>query len=407
MLNENVRVLSVAQLTQYIKNLFAADSQLNRLRVSGEISNFKYHSSGHMYFTLKDAAASLRCVMFRSQNARLTFRPADGMKVVLGGRLSVYERDGQYQLYVDTMAPEGIGSLYAAFEELKKRLAAEGLFAQELKKPLPRIPERIGVVTSPTGAAVRDILTTLRRRFPRAEVLVVPVLVQGPEAAGQIAGAIDFLNGISGVDVMIIGRGGGSIEELWAFNEEVVARAIYHSRIPVVAAVGHETDVTIADFAADVRAATPTAAAELVVPDRRELEQALDAAKRRMAARMTARLEHDRRYVERLAAARVLTRPSERLDQHRQSLDHLAAKLESRMANLLQRCSARLDLLEGKLGALSPQAVLSRGFAICLDENGVVVRDAGQLTPGSGIRVRLEKGSADARVTQTYAEESE
>jgi len=405
MLNGSERILTVAQVTQYIKNLFAADSQLNKLRVSGEISNFKAHSSGHMYFTLKDAAASIRCVMFKSANGRLAFRPADGMKVVLSGRLSIYERDGLYQLYVESMAPEGVGSLFAAFEEMKKRLAAEGLFAPEVKKPLPRFPERIGLVTSPTGAAIRDILATLSRRFPQAEVLVVPVLVQGTEAAAQIAGAINFFNGIPDVDVLIIGRGGGSIEELWAFNEEVVARAIYRSRIPIVSAVGHETDFTIADFVADVRAATPTAAAEIIVPDQRELKQFLSTAKSRMAAVMSARLEHNRRYLERMASAREFARPSQRFDQHRQILDNLASRLDSRLAYLLQGCTAKLDLLAGKLGALSPEAVLARGFAICLDENGGVVRDAHCLAPDDLLRIRLHQGHAAARVIQTFAEE--
>ncbi|MHB1255729.1 MAG: exodeoxyribonuclease VII large subunit [Dethiobacteraceae bacterium] len=403
MLNGSERILTVAQVTQYIKNLFAADSQLNKLRVSGEISNFKAHSSGHMYFTLKDAAASIRCVMFKSANGRLAFRPADGMKVVLSGRLSIYERDGLYQLYVESMAPEGVGSLFAAFEEMKKRLAAEGLFAPEVKKPLPRFPERIGLVTSPTGAAIRDILATLSRRFPQAEVLVVPVPVQGVGAAAQIAEAINFFNGIQDVDVLIIGRGGGSIEELWAFNEEVVARAIYSSRIPVVSAVGHETDFTIADFVADVRAATPTAAAEIIVPDQRELQQFLAMAKNRMTAVMKARLEHHRRYVERIASAREFVRPSQRFDQHRQILDNLASRLDSRLCYLLQGCTARLDFLAGKLGALSPEAVLARGFAICLDENGGVVRDAKQLAPDDLLRIRLHQGHADARVIQTYA----
>ncbi|MBS4007834.1 MAG: exodeoxyribonuclease VII large subunit [Clostridium sp.] len=403
MLNGSERILTVAQATQYIKNLFAADSQLNRLRVSGEISNFKAHSSGHMYFTLKDAAASMRCVMFKSANGRLTFRPADGMKVVLGGRLSVYERDGLYQLYVESMAPEGVGSLFAAFEEMKKRLAAEGLFAPEAKKTLPRFPERIGLVTSPTGAAIRDILATLSRRFPQAEVLLVPVLVQGVGAAAQIAEAIDFFNRLADIDVLIIGRGGGSIEELWAFNEEAVAKAIYSSRIPVVSAVGHETDFTIADFVADVRAATPTAAAEIVVPDQRELQQFLSMAKSRMTAVISSKLEHNRRYVDRIASAREFTRPSHRFDQHRQMLDNLASRLENRLSYLMQSYTAKLDFLAGKLGALNPDAVLARGFAICLDGNGKVVRDARQLAPDDLLRTRLHQGYADARVIQTYA----
>ena len=397
--------VTVTQITQYIKNLFAADSQLNSLRVSGEISNFKHHSSGHMYFTLKDAKASLRCVMFRSYNARLTFKPSQGMNVVVGGRLSVYERDGQYQMYAETMLPEGVGSLFAAFEALKKRLAAEGLFAVERKKPLPKLPARIGVVTSPTGAAIRDILTTLSRRFPQAEVLVIPVLVQGPDAPQQITEAIQFLGEIDDVDVMIIGRGGGAIEELWAFNEEVVARAIAASEIPVISAVGHETDFTIADFVADVRAATPTAAAEIAVPDQREILQFLDATKQRMTAKLSAKLDHDRRYLERLASSRVLMRPLERLEQYNQGIDNLSARLEARMKYLLQGYQSQVKGLEGKLSALSPEAVLARGFAICLDDKGDVVRDAARLQPNDVLKLRLQYGHVTTRVEETDTEE--
>ena len=397
--------VTVTKLTQYIKNLFAADSQLNSLRVSGEISNFKHHSSGHMYFTLKDANASLRCVMFRSCNARLTFRPSQGMNVVVGGRLSIYERDGQYQMYAETMLPEGVGSLFAAFEALKKRLATEGLFATERKRPLPKLPARIGVVTSPTGAAIRDILTTLSRRFPQAEVLVIPVLVQGPDASGQIAEAIGYLNKIDDVDVMIIGRGGGAIEELWAFNEEVVARAIAASEIPVVSAVGHETDFTIADFVADARAATPTAAAEIVVPDQREILQFLEGSKQRMAAKLAAKLEHDKRYLERLACSRVLMRPLERLEQYSQGLDQQSVRLENRMKYLLQGFQSQVKGLEGKLSALSPEAVLGRGFAICLDEKGNVVRNASLLAPNDRLKLRLQYGHVTTRVEETDTEE--
>jgi exodeoxyribonuclease VII large subunit len=406
MLNLPEEVITVSQLTQYIKNLFAADSQLNRLWVSGEISNFKHHNSGHMYFTLKDASSSLRCVMFRLQNLRLAFRPANGMKVVAGGRLSVYERDGQYQMYVNALMPEGVGSLSAAFEELKKRLAAEGLFDPENKKSLPPMPARIGLITSPTGAAVRDILTTASRRFPQAEILIVPVLVQGQEAAGQIAQALEFLNQVPGMDVIIIARGGGSIEELWAFNEEVVARAIFASLVPVVSAVGHETDFTIADFVADVRAATPTAAAELVVPDQREIIQWLAACRQRMSLQLLRRLEHDRRYLEKIASSRVLTRPMERLDQQKQLLDSLAQRLENRMDYLRQGYLSRLALLEGKLGALSPTAVLARGFAICFDRDGKIVRDAEKLSPGDKLHLRLERGTADTVVERVNGEDN-
>lgn len=400
MIKENGHVFSVAELTSYLKEIFAADPLLNRLRVSGEISNFKHHSSGHMYFTLKDNTSQLRCVMFRSANQRLNFRPQNGMKVVAGGRLSIYERDGQYQLYVESMLPEGVGSLYAAFLALKEKLAAEGLFDAAHKKKLPPIPKRIGLVTSPTGAAVRDILTTLKRRFPLAEVLLVPVLVQGPEAPGQIVEALELLDEVPEIDVIIVGRGGGSIEELWAFNDEMVARAIYAARIPVVSAVGHETDFTIADFVADVRAATPTAAAELVVPDRRELDVRLVNAGRRMRSTLARRLEQDRRYLEKLASSRLLTRPHERVMQLGQVVDSIAAGLESKMSYCLQGAGARLENLEGRLLALNPEAVLRRGYAICLDGRGRLIKRAKDVSGGDEIEVRLGQGALEARVNR-------
>jgi exodeoxyribonuclease VII large subunit len=406
MINDDSRVLTVAELTLYIKEMFAADPLLSRLRVSGEISNFKHHSSGHMYFTLKDALSSLRCVMFRSYNSRLTFRPAEGMRVVVGGRLSVYERDGQYQLYAESMAPEGVGSLYAAFLALKNKLNGEGLFEQAVKKSLPRIPLRVGLVTSPTGAAVRDILTTIKRRFPQVEVLIVPVLVQGPESPAQVVQAIEFLNNVPGVDVMVLARGGGAIEELWAFNEEMVARAIYASRVPVVSAIGHETDFTIADFVADVRAATPTAAAELIVPDQREILQLLGAAGSRMSRQLVRRLQQDRRYLEKLAASPVLARPLERLEQKGQQLDMLESRLAGRLSFVLQGCKGRVDMLEEGLRHLSPTAVLARGFAICLDNQGRVVRDAALLSAGDEVNVRVDKGSLDATVNRVYGSDN-
>jgi exodeoxyribonuclease VII large subunit len=402
MAEQNNRVLTVGQLTQYLKEVFAADPMLCRLRVSGEISNFKRHTSGHLYFTLKDASASLRCVMFRAQNSRLNFRPADGMQVVAAGRLSLYERDGQYQLYVEALVREGVGSLYAAFAELKQRLQAEGLFAAELKKKLPRYPRRLGLVTSPTGAAVRDFLTTAGRRYPQAEVLIVPVLVQGPEAPGQIVAALELLNRTPGIEAIILARGGGSIEELWAFNEEIVARAIHSSALPVVSAVGHETDYTIADFVADVRAATPTAAAELAVPDQREIHAFLTAAPARMTAALRRSLEQDRRYLERLASSTALSRPFERLEQQKQSLDSLQSRLESRIKFLLQKFWSGLDTKSAKLAALSPQAVLERGYALCLDRAGQVVRDAALLAPGDSLEVLLQRGRVEAVVKQVY-----
>ena len=402
MTDDSSRILTVGQLTQYLKELFTADPQLSRLRVSGEISNFKRHTSGHLYFTLKDALASLRCVMFRSQSTRLNFRPADGMQVVAAGRVSVYERDGQYQLYVESLAPEGVGSLYAAFAELKQRLQAEGLFAAEHKKKLPRFPRRLGLVTSLTGAVVRDFLTTVGRRYPQAEVLIVPVLVQGPEAPGQIVAGIQLLNRTPGIDAIVLARGGGAIEELWAFNEESVARAIHASDLPVVSAVGHKTDFTIADFVADVRAATPTAAAELAVPDQREIQAFLLSARQRMAAALQRNLEQDRRYLERLASGAALTRPLDRLEQQKQSLDNVQTRLESRIYFLLQKFRSSLEAIEAKLTALNPNQVLERGYALCLDRTGQVVRDAAGLAPGDSLEILLQRGRAEVVVEKAY-----
>jgi len=398
----NTAPLTVGQLTLYLKEMFAADPKLCRLRVSGEISNFKRHTSGHLYFTLKDAVASLRCVMFRAQSTRLKISPADGMQVVAAGRLSVFERDGQYQLYVETLTPEGVGSLYAAFARLKERLQSEGLFAAEKKKKLPRFPGCLGLITSPTGAAVRDFLTTVGRRWPKAEVLVVPVLVQGPEAPGQIVAGLELLNRTPGVEAIVLARGGGSIEELWAFNEESVARAIYLSSIPVISAVGHETDFTIADFVADVRAATPTAAAELVAPDQLALQSQLSAALARMTAALRRRTEQDRRYLERLGSSTALTRPQLRLEQQKQALDSLQTRLESRINYQLQVFRSCLNTHAARLEALSPQQVLRRGYALCLDRTGQPVRDAAALAPGDDLEILLQRGRTEAIVRKTY-----
>jgi len=396
--NQSNSILTVGQLTSYIKDLFSADNLLNMLRVGGEISNFKHHSSGHMYFTLKDATSSLRCVMFKSSNERLVFRPSDGLNVVLNGRLSVYERDGLYQLYVESMVPDGVGSLFAAFEKLKMRLQAQGLFAQSAKVKIPRFPECIGVVTSPTGAAIKDILATLARRSPQTEVRIVSVAVQGTESSTQIAEAIKFFNTLSDVDVLIVGRGGGSIEELWAFNEEVVAQAIFNSRIPVISAVGHETDYTISDFVADVRAATPTAAAELAVPNNLDLQQFIHMTGNRMLTIMQTKIEKYRSYIKRLSSERELKKPIVRIDQQHQVLDSLDTRLVNRMAYLLKDCEANLNYLDGKLHALSPEAVLARGFAICLDRHGSVITNVDNLKNNELIKIQLHKGIVDAQI---------
>ncbi len=435
------KILTVSRLTALIRGLL--EENFEHVWVEGEISNLAMPVSGHLYFTLKDAGAQLRCVMFRASARALKFKPKDGMGLVVRGRVSVFEPRGEYQLIVEYLEPQGIGALQLAFAQLKERLAGEGLFAEAHKKPIPKLPQRIGVVTSATGAAIHDILNVLERRFANVEVLIYPVKVQGEGAAREIAQAVKDFNRYGNIDVLIVGRGGGSMEDLWPFNEEVVARAIYHSRIPVISAVGHEVDFTIADFVADLRAPTPSAAAELVVKSKTELAAGLDALSHRLRQGMRHCLADYRGRVQ--LFTRSLTDPSMLLDHLAQRIDDLSERLnhawrgelkrrgdrlaylknrlrlsnpaltaererellisliargERALHRVLERCREATAVNSGKLQVLSPLETLSRGYAIAsLLPEGTTVRDSDQLTPGDSIDLRFYKGGALCTVT--------
>ena len=399
-------VFSVSELTRYIKAVFERDRLLTDVRIQGEISNFKAATSGHFYFTLKDANSSIKGVMFRSASRRITFKPQNGMNVVIKGHVSVYERDGAYQLYAESMEEEGLGSLYQAFEKLKAKLQQAGLFEREHKKELPKMPRRIGLVTSPTGAAVRDMVEILRRRWPGLEVILTPVLVQGAEAPPEIARGIDLQNRYGQADLIIVGRGGGSMEDLWAFNSEEVAWSIYRSAIPVISAVGHETDFTIADFVADVRAATPSAAAELAVPDRMEYRRYLRKAEDRLLRVVTQRFQHSRQRLNYALANRFFTKPEELFFGARQQrVDFLKHRLVASMEKTLGEKQNHLANLAGRLNTVSPLATLSRGYSICFDPTTeTIIRDTAQVTPGDPIMIRLNRGSLRSRVEEILNE---
>ena len=390
--------VSVTQLTQYIKLLLDRDEILSQACVRGELSNYKIHSSGHHYFTLKDEGAVISCVMFRSDAMRLRFRPETGMKVILSGRVSLFPKSGQYQIYVSHMQPDGVGDLAVAFEQLKKKLSAEGLFDPARKKPLPRYPGTVALVTSPTGAAVQDMIRILGRRWPLARVLVCPVRVQGAGAAEEIAAMLDYVDGHDLADVIITGRGGGSMEDLWAFNEEIVARAIAQCDIPVISAVGHEPDVTIADFAADVRAATPSNGAEIAVCDQSELRDALGQLTVRLTRAQDRRISALTDRLNRLKASPVMRSPEGAIQQRELLLELLRQRLEHAGTRRFQQEEQRLARLAGRLDALSPLKVLARGYALASREDGTVIRAAGELTPGEPIRLRLGQGSARCTV---------
>ena len=385
--------VSVTQLTGYIKLLLDRDEILAQTCVRGELSNYKIHSSGHHYFTLKDEGAVISCVLFRSDAMKLRFRPESGMKVILTGRVSLFPRSGQYQLYVSHMQPDGAGDLAVAFEQLKQKLQAQGVFDAAHKKPLPRYPERVALVTSPTGAAVRDMIRILGRRWPLASVLVCPVRVQGEGAAEEIAAMLELVDAAGLADVIITGRGGGSLEDLWAFNEEIVARAIYRCKTPVISAVGHEPDVTIADFAADVRAATPSNGAELAVCDRAELRALLEQQARRMEKAQERRLELLRQRLRRLSERPVLRSPEGSLQQKELLLELLRQRLERAAAAAVEKRQRQFAALSGRLDALSPLKVLARGYAVATRQ-GQVLHSVEQLSPGEEIRLRLSDGTA-------------
>lgn len=398
---QNTLVLSVSQLNRYIKMNFDADENLANIFISGEISNFTNHyRTGHLYFTLKDDSAAVRAVMFNSSAKKLKFMPEDGMKVIARGRVSVYEASGQYQLYVDDMQPDGVGALNLAYEQLKEKLQKEGLFSELHKKPLPPYPEKVGVITSPTGAAVRDIINVLGRRFPYAEIVFCPVLVQGDGAHLQLIDAVNLFNSERAADVIIIGRGGGSIEDLWEFNDEGLARAVYNSDIPVISAVGHETDFTICDFVADMRAPTPSAAAELAVPDANELQYALSALKNRMFLNVSSGIADRRSRLEYLTSKGALKSPDEMLSNRSQRLDTAFSKMLSSYENRIGGKKVEFISAATALSKLDPMSVLMRGFAFVSDKNGKNVYSSQALAKGDKINVRFHDGSAVCEVKE-------
>ena len=394
--------ISVSALNEYIKALLEGTPFLHHVYLRGEISNFTNHRTGHFYFSLKDEGGIVRAVMFRGNASRISFVPENGMKVLVRGSVSLFVRDGSYQIYVNEMEPDGVGALYLAFEKLKKKLAAEGLFDEARKRPLPKIPSKIGVITSPTGAAVRDIMNILGRRFPYAEVLLYPSLVQGTEAAPQLAAGLRYFNKTRSADVIIIGRGGGSMEDLWAFNDEALAREIAASAIPVISAVGHETDFTIADFVADRRAPTPSAAAELAVPDTAELMQKFLNITGHTNLLLGRKIERARAAVSDLASNRVLTDPEGLLSERRMLLTYLSDRIGALTENSLILLRSRFTESASKLEAMSPLAILSRGYAVATDEEGNAVRSIKTLRADDAVNIRLSDGVVKAQVRATH-----
>ena len=391
------QVYSVSQINGLIKNVIDDVPQLNGVYIRGELSNYKIYPSGHHYFTLKDAESSLRCVMFKSSAVKLRFRPEHGMKVIAFGRISVFPRDGAYQLYCGALTPDGVGDLHVAFEQLKKKLYQEGLFDESHKKPLPLYPRHIAIVTSSAGAAVHDMIRILRR-YPIAKVLLLPVRVQGVEAPAEIVGAIRYANRWKLADVLITGRGGGSLEDLWAFNDERVARAIYASEIPVISAVGHEPDVTIADFVADRWASTPSNAAEIAVPDMTELLRYLQGAEGRLIQGTLNLLDRQDKRLTELGKKRVLSDPMAFLQDRRLQLDYVQQKLAAAARDQIESDVRRFTRLTAALDALSPLKVLGRGYAMAQGSDGAILRDSAQVAPGDTIRVQLARGSLHCTV---------
>ena len=396
----NRQVWSVSQVNLFIKNLLDETPQLSGLLVRGELSNYKVYPSGHHYFTLKDSEGAMRCVMFRGAASKLRFRPENGMQVIVSGRVGVYPRDGAYQFYCTSLSADGIGDLYVAFEQLKEKLSREGLFDPAHKRPLPAYPQRIAIVTSGAGAAVHDMIRILRRRYPIAKVLLLPVRVQGAEAPPEIVGAIRYANRWKLADVLITGRGGGSIEDLWAFNDERVARAIYNSEIPVISAVGHEPDVTIADFVADRRASTPSNAAEIAVPDMAELLRALQSAGMRMTQAELNLLGKQNERLDALREKRVLTDPLAFVQDRRMQLDFAQQRLAAAAQSCLGREEQRFARNAAALDAMSPLKVLGRGYAMAQAADGSVLRSARQVQTGDRIEVRLGEGTLGCRVEE-------
>lgn len=392
------RILSITQVTEYIRAQMDHDPLLRSVVVRGEISNYKLYPSGHHYFTLKDENAALKCVMFKGSAFRLRFRPENGMKIIAAGKISVYARDGAYQLYCDNLIVDGIGDLHVAFEQLKKKLAAQGLFDDAHKKPIPKYPKTIGIITSPAGAAVHDMLRILKKRFPLSKVRLIPVRVQGEEAPGEIAAAIGYANRFQIADVLIVGRGGGSIEDLWAFNEEIVAHAIYRSEIPVISAVGHEPDVTISDYVADLRAATPSNAAELAVPDQDALRQMLDSMSGSMAAVLSRQIKAGRMQLKAISSGAALQSPVSYIHARINALDLVKNRLTSTFSAAVHGKKQQFLTNTAKLDAMSPLKVLSRGYSMTMMDTGTVVTSVDQLKQDDTVFVAVSDGVFQAKV---------
>ena len=391
-------VLSISQINEYIRSRMDADPLLAAVAVRGEISNYKLYPSGHHYFTLKDEQSALRCVMFKGNAYRLRFRPENGMKIVAFGKISVFPRDGAYQLYCTNLTVDGIGDLHIAFEQLKKKLSAEGLFDEAHKKPIPKYPNMIGIVTSAAGAALHDMLRILKKRYPLSAVRLIPVRVQGAEAPAEIASAIYYANRYKLADVLIVGRGGGSIEDLWAFNEEIVAHAIYDSEIPVISAVGHEPDVTISDYVADLRAATPSNAAELAVPDQDALRQTLDGMFETMKGVLNRQIQAGRTHLKALSAGSALQSPLAYIDHRRKALELLSNQLTAQYQSVINIKKQRYLMQTAKLDAMSPLKVLTRGYSMTRAADGTVIRSVEQIKQDMPIQVTLSDGSFEAVV---------
>ncbi len=404
--SEELNILSVRDVTRYLKALLDSDELLSDVWVRGELSGVSRPSSGHLYFCLKDESSQLSGVMWRDDARRLRFNPEDGLKVIVRGSVSVYEARGLYQIYCQEMKPDGVGDLYLAFEQLKAKLAAEGLFESSRKRPIPAMPEKIALVTSPTGAAVHDMVTIMRRRFPRIHLVLVPTLVQGEMAPASIVRSIKAANGIPGVDLIIVGRGGGSMEDLWCFNDETVARAICNSRVPIVSAVGHETDFTIADFVADLRAPTPSAAAELVVPSREDLAHRLLLIEEALRSAMARQVHTRRLELEAITARRAFRHPMDRVREQRQRLDELSGRIEMLTRHQLEARRESFRGLAATLDALSPLAVLGRGYSITRKlPEGKIVRSVNELTEGNQVEILFGDGFAAGHITDVAANE--
>lgn len=400
-------VFSVTQLNEYIKDLLENDELLYTVSVRGEISNFTNHRTGHFYFSLKDEGAVLRGVMFKGYASKLAFLPENGMKVILTGRVSAYVKDGSYQIYAFTMEPDGVGSLYLAFEQLKKKLEQKGYFSPQYKKPLPKYPKTVGIITSPTGAAIRDMINVATRRYPLCKLVLFPCLVQGEGAPPQLCSGIRFFNERHPVDVIILGRGGGSLEELWAFNSEQLAEEIFRSRIPIVSAVGHETDFSISDFVADLRAPTPSAAAELTLPDREDLKRRLQNVESRMAILLTGKLARLKQKLDALRQNRHLTDLQTVIDDRRMELLDQERRLEAAVRVLLEKKRLLLASDAGKLSALDPLKIMSRGYGAVFDGEGTVVSSVKQMAVGEALTLRLADGRAKAKIEEIIPKEEE